>query len=67
MKPVRTLQARVEFYRLEEGTPANETQDRFWARTEKKWDDELEHFINKKNVLEQEVSKTVSSTDSLLS
>ncbi len=64
MPPLRTLQARVEFYRLEEGTPANETQDRFWARTEKKWDDELEHFINKKNVLEQEVSKTVSPTDS---
>jgi hypothetical protein len=64
MPPLRTLQARVEFYRLEEGTPANETQDRFWARTEKKWDDDLEHFINKKNVLEQEDSKIVSPSDS---
>ena len=64
MPPLRTLQARVEFYRLEEGTPANETQERFWARTEKRWNDDMEHFIGKKNVLEQEVSKIVSPTDS---
>jgi Domain of Unknown Function with PDB structure (DUF3857) len=64
MPPLRTLQARVEFYRLELGTPADETQDRYWARIEKKWDDDLEHFINKKSILEQEVSKLVSPTDS---
>ena len=65
MPPLHTLQARVEFYRLEAGTPPDETQDHFWARTSKKWDDDLEHFINKKNALEQEVSKTVGPTDSL--
>lgn len=64
MPPLRTIEARVEFYHLEEGTPLNETQDHFWARTEKKWNDELEHFINKKNVLEQEVSRIVSPGDS---
>src|ERR1700691_4369711 len=52
MPPLRTLQARVEFYRLEQGTPADETQDRYWARIAKKWDDDLEHFINKKGLLE---------------
>jgi Domain of Unknown Function with PDB structure (DUF3857) len=64
MPPLKTLQARVEFYRLEQGTPPDETQDRFWARTTKRWDDDLEHFINKKNVLEQEVSKIVAPSDS---
>jgi Domain of Unknown Function with PDB structure (DUF3857) len=64
MPPVRTIQARVEFYHLDENSPSNETQDHFWARNEKKWDDEIEHFINKKNVLEQEVSRIVSPSDS---
>jgi hypothetical protein len=63
MPPLKTIQARVEFYRLEEGTPADETQDHYWARVEKKWNDDAEHFINKKNVLEQEVAKIVSPGD----
>jgi hypothetical protein len=64
MPPLRTIEARVEFYHLDENSPSNETQDHFWARTEKKWNDELEHFINKKSVLEQELARIVSSTDS---
>ena len=64
MPPLKTIQARVEFYHLEEGAPANETQDHFWARTGKKWNDELEHFINNKKVLDQELSKIVSPSDS---
>ena len=64
MPPLKTIQARVEFYHLEEGTPQNETPDHFWARTGKKWNDDLEHFINKKNVLDQEVSRIVAPGDS---
>ncbi|MFZ1035544.1 MAG: DUF3857 domain-containing protein [Candidatus Acidiferrales bacterium] len=64
MPPVETIESRVEFYHLDEGSPSNETQDHFWARTEKKWNDELEHFINKKSALEQEVSRIVSPSDS---
>ncbi|MGB8438864.1 MAG: DUF3857 domain-containing protein [Candidatus Acidiferrales bacterium] len=64
MPPLETIEARVEFYHLDEGSPSNETQDHFWARTEKKWNDDLEHFINKKSVLEQEVSRIVSPSDS---
>jgi Domain of Unknown Function with PDB structure (DUF3857)/Transglutaminase-like superfamily len=64
MPPLRTIEARIEFYHLDEGSPANETQDHFWARTEKKWNDELEHFINKKGALDQELAKIVSPTDS---
>ncbi len=64
MPPLRTIEARIEFYHLDEGSPANETQDHFWARTEKKWNDELEHFINKKGALDQELARIASPTDS---
>jgi hypothetical protein len=64
MPPLRTIEARVEFYHLEEGAPQNETQDHFWARTEKKWNDELEHFISKKNILDQELARIVNPSDS---
>jgi hypothetical protein len=64
MPPQRTLEARIEFYHRDEDTPTNETQDHFWARTGKRWNDEVEHFIGKKNALEPEVAKTVSSDDS---
>jgi len=63
MPPLKTIQARVEFYHLDIDAPSNETQDHFWARTEKKWNDELEHFTGKKSVLEQELSKIVSPGD----
>jgi hypothetical protein len=64
MPPLRTIQARVEFFHLDESAPINETPDHFWARTEKKWNDDLEHFINNKKVLDQEASRTVSPGDS---
>jgi hypothetical protein len=64
MPPLETIEARVEFYHLDEGSPSNETQDHFWARTEKKWNDDLEHFINKKSALEQELARIVSPGDS---
>jgi Domain of Unknown Function with PDB structure (DUF3857) len=64
MPPLRTIEARVEFYHLDMDAPSNETQDHFWARTEKKWNDELNHFISKKSVLDQELAKIVSPTDS---
>ena len=63
MPPERTLESRIEFYHRDEDTPANETQDHFWARTGKKWNDEFDHFMGKKNALEPEVAKTVSPSD----
>ena len=64
MPPLKTIEARVEFYHLEEGSPQNETPDHFWTRTGKKWNDDLEHFINKKSVLDQEVFRITSPSDS---
>ena len=63
MPPLRTIEARVDFYHLDDGEPSQEPQDHFWTRTEKKWNDEMEHFINKKGVLTEEVSKMVSPSD----
>jgi hypothetical protein len=63
MPPLKTIQARVEFYHLEQGAPQNETPDHFWARTGKQWNDDVEHFISKKNILDQEVSRIVSPGD----
>jgi hypothetical protein len=64
MPPLKTIQARVEFYHLDENSPSHETLDEFWARTEKKWNDDLEHFINNKKTLEEEVSRIISPADS---
>lgn len=64
MPPLKTIQARVEFFHLDQGSPVNETQDHFWARTDKKWNDELEHFISNKKALDEEVSRIVSPGDS---
>jgi hypothetical protein len=63
MPPQRTLEARIEFYHRDEGSPPNETQDQFWSRTGKKWNDEYEHFIGKKNALAPEVAKVTASGD----
>jgi Domain of Unknown Function with PDB structure (DUF3857) len=64
MPPLETIESRVEFYHLDVDVPTSETQDHFWARTEKKWNDDLDHFINKKSALEQELSRIVSPSDS---
>jgi hypothetical protein len=63
MPPLRTIEARVDFYHLDDNQPSQEPQDHFWTRTEKKWNDDMEHFISKKGVLTEEVSKTVSPSD----
>ena len=57
----RMLESRVQFFYKEAvGTDA---PDKFWAKQAKKWDGEFEHFIDKKDVLKTEVSKTVQASD----
>jgi transglutaminase-like putative cysteine protease len=64
MPPERTLQARVEFYYESPDTPSeSDPTDKFWNHWAKKWNGELEHFIDKKNVLGQEISKITSPSD----
>ena len=61
--PRRELEARVEFFHRDQDAPSNETADHFWARTGKKWDDNLERFINKKSALQKDLAQTVSAGD----
>ncbi len=63
MPPAETLQARVEFYHMDEGSSTNETPDHFWQQVSKKWNEETDHFVGKKNGLEAEVAKTVGPND----
>lgn len=64
MPPLRTLESRVVFFHRGNGNWENETPDRFWKDTEKGWNDDVEHFVGKKNSLATEVGKTVSPSDS---
>ncbi len=64
MPPARPLEARVEFYYQDPDAPASsDSSDKYWNHYGKKWDDELERFIDKKKALEQELSKIVSPSD----
>jgi transglutaminase-like putative cysteine protease len=64
MPPRRTLEARVEFYYEAPVAPSeSDPTDKFWNHYAKKWDGQLEHFIDKKNALAQELSKIAGPGD----
>jgi Domain of Unknown Function with PDB structure (DUF3857) len=64
MPPERPMEARVEFYYQNPDAPAaTDSSEHFWNSYAKKWDGELEHFIDKKNALNDELSKIVSPGD----
>jgi hypothetical protein len=63
MPPARALEARVEFFYREKDQPGGETTEQYWNRMGKKWSDELDKFLNKKSVLEKELSQTVAASD----
>jgi hypothetical protein len=64
MPPERILEARVNFYYRPIGDPSSETTQEFWSRMTKRWNGQLEHFIDKKAILAQEVSRIVAPSDS---
>lgn len=65
MPPKNILEPRVEFYYLKPGdADPSDSKDKYWKHSAKKWDDEIEHFIGKKDALNQELSKIVSPNDS---
>jgi hypothetical protein len=64
MPPARPLEARVEFvYQDPDAPSATDSSDKYWNHYGKKWDDELERFIDKKKALDQALSKVVSPGD----
>lgn len=64
MAPREVLESRLEFFYREPDEPTNETPERFWKRIGKKWNDSMEHFINRKGALESELSQIVSASGS---
>jgi len=68
MPPERPIEARVEFFyqdSTDESAPlATDPSDKYWNHYGKKWNGQLEHFIDKKDVLNAELAKTVSPGDS---
>jgi hypothetical protein len=64
MPPVRALETRVDFFYRKSGEPVGETTEQYWNRMGKKWSGELDKFLSKKSVLEQELSQTVAAGDS---
>jgi hypothetical protein len=64
MPPEEALQARVEFYYRSQDEPSQETSDQYWKRIGKKWNAEVDRFVDKKKELAQEVSQDVASGDS---
>lgn len=64
MPPRDALAARVEFYYVGQDEPSSETPDQYWKRIGKRWNGELDRFVDKKKELAQEVSQDVSPGDS---
>ena len=63
MPAASALQARVEFYYRDQNEPSSETPDQYWKRIGKKWNEDVDHFVDKKKELAVEVSQDVSSSD----
>jgi len=64
MPSANALRANVEFYYSDNGTPLNESVDQYWKRVAKKWNDDVDHFADKKKELAAEVSQDVAPNDS---
>ena len=65
MPPLDPIQARVEFYYQDPDAPrATDPSDKYWGHYAKKWDGDLEHFVDKKAALNQELAKIVTASDS---
>jgi hypothetical protein len=64
MPPSRAIAAYVFFHYQSPDSPgATEPADRYWGFYAKRWDNEQEHFIDKKSALNEELSKLVSASD----
>ncbi|MGH9686021.1 MAG: DUF3857 domain-containing protein [Candidatus Acidiferrales bacterium] len=65
MPPKNVLEPRVEFYYAKPGDPdGSDSKEKYWNHYAKQWDGQIEHFIDKKDVLSQELSKITTATDS---
>jgi len=63
MPPAATIQSRVEFYYQGDGPAQSDPSDHYWGYYAKKWDGDIDHFIDKKNALNNQLSKLVNAGD----
>ncbi len=63
MPPATALEARVEFYYRSQDEPSSETPDQYWKRIGKKWSGDVDHFVDKKKELAEEVSQDAAASD----
>jgi Domain of Unknown Function with PDB structure (DUF3857) len=64
MPPARPMEAWVKFEYQDQNAPsATDSPEKYWNHYGKKWDDELEKFIDKKKALDQELAKVVLPGD----
>ncbi len=64
MPPKRPIESRVSFYYQNPDAPsATDSSDKYWNHYAKRWNDELEKFIDKKKTLTEEVSKITNPSD----
>ena len=63
MPPLKSLQARVEFYYRSAAEPQKETAEEFWKRIGKSWNETVDRYVDKKSALAADVSRTVSPDD----
>jgi len=64
MPPERTMEPRVEFYYADNDSPSeDDPPNKFWDHWAKKWNGQLDHFIDKKDALNQDLAKDVSPSD----
>jgi hypothetical protein len=64
MPPKRAVEANVEWFYVQIGSASSETPEHFWNRVGKKWNADLDRFVDKKKVLDQDLSQIVSPGDS---
>lgn len=64
MPPENSLRERVRFFYITASVPSTETNEQFWNRMGKSWNEEMEKFIDKKKPLEADLGRTVSASDS---
>jgi len=64
MPPPSAISATVAWFYRTAGEPYGETPQQFWNRNAKKWNDELDKFLGKKDALREEAARVTNSGDS---
>lgn len=64
MPPPNSVSAAVSWFYRKAGDPYGETPQQFWDRNAKKWNEDLDKFIDKKDALREESARVTSSSDS---